>query len=117
MKSGNNMGRHWLLTKTASNEAMKTDTDWVLANLNITGFYRVNYDSHNWERLFTQLNSDHTVSISLHLVKLKQSAYSIYILLYCTRRLFQFLIGARSSMMRLFWHGKLSSPGTINHWT
>ncbi|XP_077084022.1 aminopeptidase N isoform X3 [Siphateles boraxobius] len=61
MKSGRNMGQHWLLTKNASYESMKTDTDWVLANLNITGFYRVNYDSHNWERLFTQLTLDHKV--------------------------------------------------------
>lgn len=116
MKSGSNMGQHWLLNKTASYESMKTDTDWVLANLNVTGFYMVNYDSQNWERLFTQLTSDHKVSISLHLIKLKHSAYSIYISFY-TRRLFQFLTEARSSMMHLIWRGKLSSPETFNQWT
>uniref|UniRef100_A0A672QLV4 Aminopeptidase n=1 Tax=Sinocyclocheilus grahami TaxID=75366 RepID=A0A672QLV4_SINGR len=59
MKSGSNMGQHWLLTKTASYEPMKTDTDWLLANLNVTGYYRVNYDPQNWERLLTQLTADH----------------------------------------------------------
>uniref|UniRef100_A0A672QLP9 Aminopeptidase n=1 Tax=Sinocyclocheilus grahami TaxID=75366 RepID=A0A672QLP9_SINGR len=57
MKSGSNMGQHWLLTKTASYEPMKTDTDWLLANLNVTGYYRVNYDPQNWERLLTQLTN------------------------------------------------------------
>lgn len=40
---------------------MKSGTLWVLANLNVTGYYRVNYDLGNWERLFVQLNSDHQV--------------------------------------------------------
>ncbi len=71
MKSGINMGQHWLLTKTASYEPMKTDTDWLLANLNVTGYYRVNYDAQNWERILTQLTSDHKVGISLSLNSFK----------------------------------------------
>uniref|UniRef100_A0A8C2C5B9 Aminopeptidase n=1 Tax=Cyprinus carpio TaxID=7962 RepID=A0A8C2C5B9_CYPCA len=71
MKSGSNMGQHWLLTKTAPYEPMKTDTDWLLANLNVTGYYRVNYDPQNWERLLTQLNSDHKVGVSLSLKQFK----------------------------------------------
>uniref|UniRef100_A0A8C1Q5B0 Aminopeptidase n=1 Tax=Cyprinus carpio TaxID=7962 RepID=A0A8C1Q5B0_CYPCA len=59
MKSGSNMGQHWLLTKTALYEPMKTGTDWLLANLNVMGYYRVNYDPQNWERLLTQLTTDH----------------------------------------------------------
>ncbi|KAK7176825.1 hypothetical protein R3I93_000923 [Phoxinus phoxinus] len=77
MKSGSNMGQHWLLTKTASHESMKTDTDWVLANLNVTGFYRVNYDSHNWERLFTQLTSDHTVISVLNRGQIIDDAFNL----------------------------------------
>ena len=43
------------------NIEMKTGGDWVLANINVTGYYRVNYDLGNWERLLTQLNKDHQV--------------------------------------------------------
>lgn len=35
---------------------------WILANLNVTGYYRVNYDLGNWERLLAQLDSDHEVT-------------------------------------------------------
>lgn len=34
---------------------------WVLANLHISGYYRVNYDLSNWERLISQLSSNHRV--------------------------------------------------------
>lgn len=34
---------------------------WVLANLNISGYYRVNYDLSNWERLISLLGSNHEV--------------------------------------------------------
>lgn len=58
------MGQHWLLTKTATHEPMRTNTEWVLANVNVTGYFRVNYDAQNWERLLTQLSLDHKVSVS-----------------------------------------------------
>lgn len=40
---------------------MKTTTDWVLANNNVTGYYRVHYDEANWERLLAALSSNHEV--------------------------------------------------------
>lgn len=45
------------------NLEMRTGGLWVLANINVTGYYRVNYDLGNWERLFTQLNSEHQVCL------------------------------------------------------
>lgn len=35
--------------------------EWVLANLHVSGYFRVNYDLGNWERLLSQLESDHQV--------------------------------------------------------
>jgi aminopeptidase N len=32
--------------------------DWIIANIKHSGFYRVNYDAHNWQLLVNQLNSD-----------------------------------------------------------
>ncbi|XP_016140388.1 aminopeptidase N-like [Sinocyclocheilus grahami] len=77
MKSGSNMGQHWLLTKTASYEPMKTDTDWLLANLNVTGYYRVNYDPQNWERLLTQLTADHKIIPVLNRGQIIDDAFNL----------------------------------------
>ncbi|XP_034389897.1 alanyl (membrane) aminopeptidase a [Cyclopterus lumpus] len=32
--------------------------EWILANVNCAGYYRVNYNRENWERLSTQLETD-----------------------------------------------------------
>lgn len=42
----------------AVNPEMSCGSLWVLANINVNGYYRVNYDLRNWERLIAQLNSD-----------------------------------------------------------
>lgn len=44
-------------------DAMKTTgSDWVLANLDVVGYYRVNYDDANWDRLLSALSINHEVS-------------------------------------------------------
>ncbi|XP_073724650.1 alanyl (membrane) aminopeptidase b, tandem duplicate 1 [Misgurnus anguillicaudatus] len=49
---------YWLLEKTATNDKMKTNTDeWILANINVVGYYRVNYDNENWNRLLNALQT------------------------------------------------------------
>ncbi|XP_044135447.1 aminopeptidase N-like [Bufo gargarizans] len=51
----------WLNGRDGSNEAFKTagqQGNWLLANINVTGYYRVNYDDVNWDRLLNQLNTD-----------------------------------------------------------
>uniref|UniRef100_A0A4W4HAU8 Aminopeptidase n=1 Tax=Electrophorus electricus TaxID=8005 RepID=A0A4W4HAU8_ELEEL len=35
------------------------DDAWLLANVNCTGYYRVNYDEQNWNKLIHQLESNH----------------------------------------------------------
>ncbi|XP_068680760.1 endoplasmic reticulum aminopeptidase 2-like isoform X3 [Montipora foliosa] len=40
--------------------AASTDP-WVMANINATGFFTVNYDEENWKKLATQLRADHKV--------------------------------------------------------
>ncbi|KAG9332345.1 hypothetical protein JZ751_015352 [Albula glossodonta] len=35
------------------------DSEWILANVNYTGYYRVNYDPENWGKLIQQLETDH----------------------------------------------------------
>ncbi|XP_077977424.1 aminopeptidase N-like [Glandiceps talaboti] len=38
-----------------------SENDWILMNINKTGFYRVNYDDDNWNKLAEQLRDDHEV--------------------------------------------------------
>lgn len=42
--------------KTDTSADMVTTDNWLVANINTTGFYRVNYDSANWERLLDTLS-------------------------------------------------------------
>ena len=35
---------------------------WILANVGQRFYYRVNYDADNWNNIFIQLQTDHTVS-------------------------------------------------------
>ncbi|XP_026071988.1 aminopeptidase N-like [Carassius auratus] len=77
MKNGQNMGQHWLRNKTASYEPMKTETDWLLANLNVTGYYRVNYDPQNWERLLKQLTTNHKIIPVLNRGQIIDDAFNL----------------------------------------
>lgn len=36
-------------------------SQWLLANINLVGYYRVNYDDGNWEKLLNALRATHTV--------------------------------------------------------
>ncbi|KAM4619142.1 aminopeptidase N-like, partial [Polymixia lowei] len=78
MKSGEVQKDHWwLMEKTAVNTDMKSAGDWVLANINVTGYYRVNYDSGNWERLLTQLNTDHQAIPLINRAQLVDDAFNL----------------------------------------
>ncbi|KAJ8344157.1 hypothetical protein SKAU_G00314860 [Synaphobranchus kaupii] len=45
------------VTKTAYKAV---DDGWILANVNCTGYFRVNYNAENWERLLLHLNNSHS---------------------------------------------------------
>lgn len=60
IKTGGAEQQYWLLNKEATNTNMTLSADdWLVANINMKGFYRVNYDSDNWERLLAKLSSRH----------------------------------------------------------
>ena len=48
---------------SAINETRLADVSdvWVLVNVDMTFYYRVNYDVSNWELLIAQLQADHQV--------------------------------------------------------
>lgn len=50
-----------MLTAVLKLSAPIEDGDFLVANLEMFGFYRVNYDSKNWDALNTQLKDNHEV--------------------------------------------------------
>ncbi|XP_064191655.1 aminopeptidase N-like [Anguilla rostrata] len=77
-KAGAEQEPFWLLQKTDSYSPLAaTGNEWVLANVNVTGYYRVNYDSDNWERLLNQLNSDHQLIPVINRAQIVDDAFNL----------------------------------------
>lgn len=38
------------------------DAEWIIANIDQQGYYRVNYDSENWQKLIETLRTNHKVT-------------------------------------------------------
>eukprot|EP00063_Salmo_salar_P057449 XP_014032284.1 PREDICTED: aminopeptidase N-like [Salmo salar] len=57
---------------------MKTlGSDWVLANTKVSGFFRVNYDSGNWDRLLTLLSTDHEAIPVINRAQIVDDAFNL----------------------------------------
>ncbi|XP_014827880.1 PREDICTED: aminopeptidase N-like [Poecilia mexicana] len=67
----------WLLEKEDLNVDMRTGPSWVLANINVTGYYRVNYDLGNWERIFSQLSANHQVIPLINRAQLVDDSFNL----------------------------------------
>uniref|UniRef100_A0A3Q2YZV4 Aminopeptidase n=1 Tax=Hippocampus comes TaxID=109280 RepID=A0A3Q2YZV4_HIPCM len=76
MKTGDIQIRRWLSGKTV--ESMKlTGSDWLLANLNVVGYYRVNYDQGNWDRLLEVLSTAHATIPVINRAQLVDDAFNL----------------------------------------
>ncbi|XP_029679399.1 aminopeptidase N-like [Formica exsecta] len=67
----------------------REENGWIIANLQQSGYYRVNYDSENWNRITTYLNSEEYTKIhvlnraqiiddSFHLAIQEQQSFSLF---------------------------------------
>ncbi|XP_039108534.1 aminopeptidase Q [Hyaena hyaena] len=54
-----------------------SDHDWVILNLNMTGYYRVNYDKLGWKKLKQQLEKDPKAIPVIHRLQLIDDAFSL----------------------------------------
>lgn len=53
---------YWLETeKNQSAEFQTSPNEWLLLNINVTGYYQVNYDENNWRKIQNQLQTDLSV--------------------------------------------------------
>uniref|UniRef100_A0A3B4CG94 Aminopeptidase n=1 Tax=Pygocentrus nattereri TaxID=42514 RepID=A0A3B4CG94_PYGNA len=73
MKSGVEQTPVWLLERSDEDGG----GDWVLLNLNLTGYYRVNYDTENWERILNQLNSNHQAVPDINRAQIVDDAFNL----------------------------------------
>uniref|UniRef100_A0A671E867 Aminopeptidase n=1 Tax=Rhinolophus ferrumequinum TaxID=59479 RepID=A0A671E867_RHIFE len=60
IRNGKPQDKYWLdgVPQNQSDLFKTTGNDWVLLNLNVTGYYQVNYDEDNWKKIQNQLNTD-----------------------------------------------------------
>lgn len=78
MKSGVDQPQFWLLQPTDSNSQMSvTGNDWILANTNVSGYFRVNYDPENWDRLISLLSSNHKALSVMNRAQIIDDAFNL----------------------------------------
>ncbi|XP_006740755.1 aminopeptidase N [Leptonychotes weddellii] len=63
IRNGMQQRDYWLPghAQAQDNLFKTTATEWVLLNLNVTGYYLVNYDEENWRKIQTQLQTNLSV--------------------------------------------------------
>uniref|UniRef100_A0A8C6Y343 Aminopeptidase n=1 Tax=Naja naja TaxID=35670 RepID=A0A8C6Y343_NAJNA len=61
LSTGREAEMYWLTETSAQNANFSISADpaqWLLLNINVVGYFRVNYDLANWKKLMSQLNVD-----------------------------------------------------------
>ncbi len=53
------------------------NSSWIIANIKHAGFYRVNYDTNNWNELIKQLNNDHQVINNINRAELLDDSFNL----------------------------------------
>ncbi|MEQ2280807.1 hypothetical protein AMECASPLE_023742 [Ameca splendens] len=79
MKTGTVQNSTWLLAKSETINDMKVTeaSDWVLANLDVVGYYRVNYDDSNWNKLLNALTTNHGAIPVINRAQLVDDAFNL----------------------------------------
>ncbi|XP_059207862.1 aminopeptidase N-like [Centropristis striata] len=78
MKNGVEQQQYWLLKETDTHILMRASgDDWVLANTNVSGYFRVNYDLDNWDHLLSQLNTNHQALSIINRAQIIDDAFNL----------------------------------------
>ncbi|XP_052863251.1 aminopeptidase N-like [Anopheles cruzii] len=67
----------WLTTRAAKIVTPVPDTEWIVFNLQQTGYYRVNYDRRNWDLLVDALLANHVAIHRLNRAQLLDDAFQL----------------------------------------
>ncbi|NXA81709.1 AMPN Aminopeptidase, partial [Thryothorus ludovicianus] len=69
---------YWLTKVTDTNNNFKLSSpNWLLLNLNVTGYFRVNYNQENWDQLLNQLGTDHKVFPVINRAQIIDDAFNL----------------------------------------
>uniref|UniRef100_A0A8B9BQV1 Aminopeptidase n=1 Tax=Anser brachyrhynchus TaxID=132585 RepID=A0A8B9BQV1_9AVES len=78
MTSTTSGSRYWLVDVSDTNSSFKVDgSNWLLLNLNVSGYFRVNYNQENWDQLLLQLSSDHLVIPVINRAQIIDDAFNL----------------------------------------
>ncbi|XP_061140166.1 aminopeptidase N-like isoform X1 [Syngnathus typhle] len=78
MKTGVTQDQLWLTKETDTKASMKlSGSEWLLANLNMMGYYRVNYDQGNWNKLLDVLKTTHKTIPVINRAQLVDDAFNL----------------------------------------
>lgn len=78
MTSQMNGSRYWLVEVSDTNSTFKVDSpNWLLLNLNVSGYFRVNYNQENWDQLLGQLSRDHLVIPVINRAQIIDDAFNL----------------------------------------
>ncbi|NXB45369.1 AMPN Aminopeptidase, partial [Leucopsar rothschildi] len=77
--TGNNQGsgNYWLTEVSDTNNSFTINSTWLLLNLNVTGYFRVNYNQENWDQLLNQLGTDQTVIPVINRAQIIDDAFNL----------------------------------------
>ncbi|XP_006885282.1 PREDICTED: aminopeptidase N [Elephantulus edwardii] len=79
LKSGVYQERYWLNgTQQAEHPPFRTTAnEWLLLNINVTGYFRVNYDNNNWVKIQNQLQNNPQVIPVINRAQIIQDAFNL----------------------------------------
>uniref|UniRef100_A0A8C8ZGF7 Aminopeptidase n=1 Tax=Prolemur simus TaxID=1328070 RepID=A0A8C8ZGF7_PROSS len=79
LRSGKQQENYWLEgNKIAQSPLFQTsDGGWILLNINVTGYYQVNYDQDNWNKIQTQLQTDPSVIPVINRAQIINDAFNL----------------------------------------
>ncbi|XP_026712274.1 aminopeptidase N [Athene cunicularia] len=70
--------RYWLTDILETNNQFKVNSSsWLLLNLNVSGYFRVNYNQENWDQLLGQLTTDHQVIPVINRAQIIDDAFNL----------------------------------------
>ncbi|NXE81336.1 AMPN Aminopeptidase, partial [Cochlearius cochlearius] len=70
--------RYWLTKVSDTNNKFKVSSpNWLLLNLNVSGYFRVNYNQENWDQLLSQLSTNHQVIPVINRAQIIDDAFNL----------------------------------------
>ncbi|XP_041320991.1 aminopeptidase N isoform X1 [Pyrgilauda ruficollis] len=76
--SGQGSNTYWLTKVTDTYTDFRVNTpNWLLLNLNVTGYFRVNYNQENWDQLLKQLDTNHMVFPVINRAQIIDDAFNL----------------------------------------